>query len=70
MSFLVCYHLAEEERLKSLFLYFNCVFCCSVAVCLFLEIPWVGLWSVVVAFFGHTHMLLNEEVPMTKTMAT
>ena len=24
-------------------------------MCLFLAGPWVGLWSVIVAFLGHTH---------------
>ena len=24
---------------------------------LFLAVPWVGLWSVIVAFSGHTHFL-------------
>ena len=33
--------------------------CCRVTVsvmCLFLRVLWVGLWFVVVAFPGHTHM--------------
>ena len=33
--------------------------CCRVAIsvlCLFLAVPWVGLWFVVVAFPGHTHL--------------
>ena len=35
---------------------------CVVAVCimcLFLTVPWVGLQSVIVAFPGHTHLLLS-----------
>ena len=36
---------------------FNCVFiCCHVTadiLCLFLNVPWVGPWSVIVAFCGH-----------------
>ena len=35
---------------------------------LFLMVPWVGLWSVIVAFPGHTHRLfmllcLNINIP-------
>ena len=36
--------------------------CCRVTVsvlCLFLAVPWVGLWSVIVAFPGHTHLLFE-----------
>ena len=36
------------------------VFCCPVAasfLCLFLVMSWVGLWSVIVAFPGHIHLL-------------
>ena len=35
---------------------------CRVAVvvlCLFLAMPWVGLWRVTVAFPSHTHLLLE-----------
>ena len=28
------------------------------ALCLFLVVPWVGMWSVIVASPGHTHLLL------------
>ena len=42
--------------------------CCCVAVCvlcLFLAVPWVGLWSVSVAFPGHTPVLpKNWTIPM------
>ena len=37
-------------------------FFCHVAVivlCLFLTVSWVGLWSVIVAFPKHTHLLLD-----------
>ena len=40
--------------------------CCRVAVsivCLFLAVPWVGLWYVLVAFPGHTHLLTNIKDP-------
>ena len=36
------------------------VFFCHVAdhvLCLFLTVQWVGLWSMIVAFPGHTHLL-------------
>ena len=36
--------------------------CCGVAVsvlCLFLTVPWNDLWSVIVAFPGHTHLLFE-----------
>ena len=31
--------------------------------CLFLAVPWVGLWSMIVAFPGHTHLLF-ERAPL------
>ena len=34
-----------------------CVF--IVMLLLFLTVPWVGLWSVIVAFPGHTYLLLD-----------
>ena len=51
--------------LNAKFQYFNpknswLLSCCRVAVsvlCLFLTVPWVGLWSVIVVFLGHTHLL-------------
>ena len=32
-----------------------CYFCCVavIVLCLFLVVPWVGLWSVIVTFSGH-----------------
>ena len=47
------------RKRESWLLSFNCV----VAVCvlgLFLTMPWVGLLSVIVAFPGHTHLLLER----------
>ena len=35
---------------------------CRVAYCvscLFFVVPWVGMWSVIVAFPGHTHLLFQ-----------
>ena len=37
-------------------------YCCLVAVsvlCLFLVVPLVGMWFVIVAFPGHAHFLLG-----------
>ena len=31
-------------------------------LCLFLAVPWDGLWSVTVAFPGHTHLLSHDTV--------
>ena len=28
-------------------------------LCLFLMVPWVGMWSLIVAFPGHTHMFFD-----------
>ena len=56
-------HLVEEERAGNftlIVLLLSCVcLCLSVfcVLCLFLTVPWVGLWSVIVAFPGHTHLL-------------
>ena len=39
--------------------------CCRVVVsvlCLFLVVPWVGLWSVIVIFIGHAHMRTNSSM--------
>ena len=43
----------ERERERGVFI----VFCCRVVVrvmCIFFTVPWVGLWSSVVPFPGHT----------------
>ena len=48
-------------------------YCCHAAVdvqYLFLAVPWVGLWSVIVALLGHTHLLFDDEfqcVPENQT---
>ena len=57
-SSFVIISMAEEERNGC----FTLCFCCCVAVIvpfLYLAVPWIGLWSVVVAFPGHTHLLLD-----------
>ena len=49
------------------------VFCFHVAVralCLLLAVPWVGLWSVIVAFPGDTHLLLEMNDKTLETMIT
>ena len=46
-------------------LYFNCIIAvlcdrlCSVSLPF---LPWVGLWSVIVAFPGHTHFFWFEDL--------
>ena len=66
MSFLVLNnHLTEEER-ASCFILLLLLLACHVAIsvlCLFLAVSWAGLWSVIVAFPGHTHLHFNH-VPM------
>ena len=61
VSFLYITILAEEEREHVLFKFF--AYCCvDVSVlCLFLAVPYVGLWSEIVAFSGDTHFLLDNE---------
>ena len=31
-----------------------------IVVCICLAVPWVGLWSVIVTFPGHTHLRFQE----------
>ena len=31
-------------------------------LCLFLALPWVGLWPVIVVFPGHTHLFMENRV--------
>ena len=48
-----CNHLEEEEKLL---LSYRCLVTLNV-LCLFLAVPWVGLWCVIVVFPVHTHLL-------------
>ena len=34
---------------------------CLFVFCLFLMVPWLGMWYVIVAFSGHTHLLLENK---------
>ena len=61
--FKFCNHLTEVERERESWLfYFNCVlaFMSIIVPCLFLLVPWVGLWCVIVAFPSHTHLLFQD----------
>ena len=59
VSFLPCsVAIIFLQQTRGLLLYFNCVVAVSIPY-LFLMVPWVGLWSVIVEFPGHTH-LKNE----------
>ena len=49
-----CNHKAEEERVGCFTLIVFLLLCgCQ---CLLVMVPWVGLWSVIVAFPDHTHL--------------
>ena len=48
-------HLAEEER-ADCFVFLLLVGC--LVLCLFLVVPWVGLWYLIVTFPHHIHLLL------------
>ena len=53
------YHLGRERERELVALLYLCS-CCHVTIsflCLFFAVSWVGLWSVIVAFPGHTHLL-------------
>ena len=61
-SLAFCSHLAEKQTAG----YFTLRSSCRVTVCilcLFLAVPCVGLWSVIVAFPGHTHLLFEIILP-------
>ena len=50
----------RKPKRNSWSLYFNFVFWCHLegsVLCLFLAMVWIGVWSVVVAFTGHTYLL-------------
>ena len=46
--------LGKKELVVLLLLYFVCPIA-DIVVCVFLTVPWAGLWSVIVTFPGHTH---------------
>ena len=59
VSFLVLNRFAEEERAWSLYFKYVLAIVCLIV----LAVPWVGLWSVIVAFPSHivyTHLLFNR----------
>ena len=47
----------EEERAR--FFTFIVFLLTASVLCLFLVVPWVGLLSMIAAFYGHTHMLFE-----------
>ena len=48
------------RKKESWMLYVNCCLVHVIALCLFLTVLWIGLWSVIVAFPGLTHFLSNR----------
>ena len=60
-------HLAKEQRwpewVALIFLCFlyRVVIC---VLCFFLVVPWPGLWSVITACLGHTHLFLATKEAM------
>ena len=58
MSFLVCNHLDEEERVGC-FAFIVFLMPSVNVLWLFLMVPWVGLQFVIVVFPDHTHLLFH-----------
>ena len=55
MSFQICNHLEEEEKLVVFLLLFYSCHVTVNALWLFLTVPWVGLQCVIVVLPDHTH---------------
>ena len=54
-----CNHFEKEERAGCFFLLsYRCLVNVIVG-CLYFRVPWVGLQCVIMAFPGHTHLLLQ-----------
>ena len=51
-----------RELVLIVFLFFCGCLCLFVFRCLFLTVPWVCLWSVIVVFPGHTHLFFKTPV--------
>ena len=48
----------KKELVALLLLSYGCLVTENV-LCLFLTVPWIGLWCVIVVFPDHTHLLLS-----------
>ena len=58
VSFLVLQQLSKDYRTVCFISIVFLLFTMAVSVlCLFLIVPWVGLWSVIVPFPGHARLL-------------
>ena len=60
---LFCGVVLRKRNFKLVALFY--LFCChaavySCSVCIYLNVPWNGLWYVTVEFPGHTHLLLYD----------
>ena len=49
--------LLKKKELVALPNYVLALMCIVSVLCLFLMVQWVGLWCVIVAFPGHTHLV-------------